>query len=518
MGACSATCGEGLQMRNRICQSELPLRCNAKDAQTQSCNVGDCISSGCAKIRMATEYFVPCDWSEETCEAAPWWFKERQFFRFTGNYYLVGHDEQNFPIYAKQSNGIQMYYNHEASSWVIKNELENMIFAVSGYSSPTFVSSSQWNIKLENEFVNSEAVNASFSFECISQDDDEQPNNELTVKDSIMTVNGAEWAEWPDKWTFVSVGTYGPSCKFSCGDAAERSRSRKCSVEDLCVGATTELKRCNTNSAPLECPLQHGECDEDGFRAIYWQHLDQPGLPFDLKDNCYTNNSMCAYQHNPPIAGRNFLNLNNLEQFKQQGGDDEFYEFKFEWIEKEDNLEFFNFASGNSSLVWKQRQHMLEAVNVDMAPFDVAAQNQLGPVDDVMFAGLSWSDDRNFHIMFDGIIDLGVNFTNHGGKQSRNTGWKPLWSITDKFVSNQKFYSVGSLETYQYAMPLWMGGWISASEVGNVTVVNGEAFTDGTEGLRVMPFVNYQRVLFRSPKYTVLKVKDTACPIARKND
>lgn len=454
--------------------------------------------NACEKIRMATEYFVPCDLSDEICEAAPWWFKERQFFRFTGNYYLIGQDEQDYPIFAKQSNDIRMYYNHAASSWVIKNDKENIIFAVSGHNSPTFVPPSQWNIKLDNEFVNGESVNASFSFECITHDDEEQLNTEL------VGVNGAEWAEWPDKWG-------GAKCNTVCGDIADRTRTRQCSVEDLCVGPTTEVKRCNTNAAPLECPDQRGECDSDGFRAIYWQYLDQPGLPNDFKDKCY-NQSMCAYQHNPPVSGRNFMNLNNLEQFKQDDNNgDGFYEFKFEWVEKEDNIQFFDFDSGNSSMVWKQRQHMLEAVNVDMAPYDIVAHNHQGPVDDIVFQGLSWSNDRNFHIMFDGIIDIGVNFTNGAGKQSRNTGWKPLWSVTDKLISNQKFYSVGSLETYQYAWPLWMGGWISASDVGNVTVVNGEAFTDGTEGLRVMPFVNYQRVLFRSPKYTVLKVKDTAC-------
>ena len=56
---------------------------------------------------------------------------------------------------------------------------------------------------------------------------------------------------------------------------------------------------------------------------------------------------MCSYQSNPPLPSRNFINLNNLEQFKQNDSDGGFYQFKFEWIEKQDDLEFFDFVSGN---------------------------------------------------------------------------------------------------------------------------------------------------------------------------
>ena len=246
------------------------------------------------------------------------------------------------------------------------------------------------------------------------------------------------------------------------------------------------------------------------YRAIYWQHLDQPGLPHQSKDDCYTNNTLCSYQHNPPLLARNFINLNNLEQFKQDDADGGFYQFKFEWIEKEDNIEFFNFESGNSQFEWKQRQNMLEAVNTDMSPFDITGSNVQNRTD-FLFHGLSWSDDRNYHIMFDGVIDMGVDFLNGAGKQSRNNGWEPLWSTTDGIMRNQKFYSVGSLETYQYAWPLWMGGWITETDVGDHYILNGKETFDPTQGERIMLFADYQRVLFRSPKLTTLKVKDLSC-------
>ena len=99
----------------------------------------------------------------------------RQYFRFTGNYHLAGHDEQDLPIFKKKSNDIMMYYNHDASSWVIKNSEQNMIFAVSSSISPNFVDSADWNIKIDDEFVNAESMNISFTFQCVSMDQD--PNS-----------------------------------------------------------------------------------------------------------------------------------------------------------------------------------------------------------------------------------------------------------------------------------------------------------------------------------------------------
>ena len=96
----------------------------------------------------------------------------RQYFRFTGNYYLAGHDQHDFPIFEKKSNDITMYYNHDASSWVIKNSEQNMIFAVSSSISPNFVGSADWNIKIDDEFVNAESINTSFTFQCVSMKQD----------------------------------------------------------------------------------------------------------------------------------------------------------------------------------------------------------------------------------------------------------------------------------------------------------------------------------------------------------
>ena len=37
------------------------------------------------------------------------------------------------------------------------------------------------------------------------------------------------------------------------------------------------------------------------------------------------------------------MNFANLDQYKQNGDSGDFFEFKFEWDEREDELDFFNF-------------------------------------------------------------------------------------------------------------------------------------------------------------------------------
>ena len=86
----------------------------------------------------------------------------------------------------------------------------------------------------------------------------------------------------------------------------------------------------------------------------------------------------------------------------------------------------------------------------NMQPFDIVAANPLNWTD-VIFDGLSWSDDQNFHIMFDGILELPFNQTSNAGKQSRNLGWEVSWAHLDDMMPHQKFYSVGALEAHKYA-------------------------------------------------------------------
>ena len=71
-------------------------------------------------------------------------------------------------------------------------------------------------------------------------------------------------------------------------------------VDDLCVGTNVETKVCG-GSKPETCPEQRGSCDADGFRPIYWQHLENEGFSVPFKDACYEDHSKCQFGHNPPL-------------------------------------------------------------------------------------------------------------------------------------------------------------------------------------------------------------------------
>ena len=102
----------------------------------------------------------------------------RQYFRFTGYYHFAGLDDYSLPIYKKKSNDIVMNYNHEASSWVIKNDKENMIFAVSDRPSPKFVNASDWNFKVDGGFVKTGSI---FHFECVDEDGNEKDTDDMAL-------------------------------------------------------------------------------------------------------------------------------------------------------------------------------------------------------------------------------------------------------------------------------------------------------------------------------------------------
>ena len=83
------------------------------------------------------------------------------------------------------------------------------------------------------------------------------------------------------------------------------------------MGTAIETKICGGNK-PAVCENQYGECDADGFRAVYWQHMKNEGFSSDFKDECYNDHSKCQFGHNPPLKESNFMNLANLETFKDR--------------------------------------------------------------------------------------------------------------------------------------------------------------------------------------------------------
>ena len=112
--------------------------------------------------------------------------------------------------------------------------------------------------------------------------------------------------------------------------------------------------------------------------------------------------------------------------------------------------------------------------------------------------------------MFDGIVDIGVDYVNGKGKQrsvsnffnaldqlwttwmhrwininliflrnkfetdkSRHTNWEPNWDIKEEIKRNQNHYTVGTMADRQYFWPKFMGGWVSIGEVMDNSFVDG---------------------------------------------
>ena len=154
------------------------------------------------------------------------------------------------------------------------------------------------------------------------------------------------------------------------------------------------------------------------------------------------------------------------------GDNGDFYEFKFEWEESKDDIPFFNFESGPSDFSWKQKKHFLEVEDTIMETWDHIGHNALNKTD-FLFDGLSWSFDKDYVAMFDGVVDMGLEHVNGMGKQSRHKNWEPNWDIKEDLKRNQPHYTVGTLHDRQYFWEKYIGGWVSISEVMDESFVDG---------------------------------------------
>merc|ERR1719284_28825 len=489
--------------------------------EAEECKVKS-IPNQCTRVYMVTDYDHHCPHDDDRfvgyndiespngwkgCPDAPWWWHMRHFFRITGYYDLEGIDENGNPKFTKLAHNVKLTYNKDAESWVINNDGTNMAFAVSNAASPAHIDATKWNIRLEKDgydrFVSTSKAagepwnkEINFHFECVEGDG--FPENQ-----SSDEPQGAQWTGWGEKYNFLGSKEDGyVNCQNACGDVRTKKRDRICSVEDLCVGTNFDIKICGGNK-PDECPVQRGSCDADGFRPIYWQHLANEGFSAEFKEECYNDHSKCQFGHNPPLKSKNFMNFANMEQYAQTDNNGTFYEFKFEWEEREDDIPFFNFKSGPSDFSWKQRKHFLEMEDEIMETWDKVGNNVEGKTD-FLFDGLAWSNDKDWISMFDGVVDIGVEHVNGMGKQSRHTNWEPNWDIKEDIKRNQNHYTVGTLADRQFYWPKFMGGWVSIGEIMDNSFVDGR-------GDRMMLGVDMQKILFRSPTKTTLKVKDPSC-------
>ena len=103
------------------------------------------------------------------------------------------------------------------------------------------------------------------------------------IDETVTEATGAQWTGWAEKYKYVNSPEDGIlTCSDGCGDMRTKERARICSVQDLCVGTTMVTKLCG-GGRPETCARQHGECDAEGFRAIYWQHMAMKGFQMTSK-------------------------------------------------------------------------------------------------------------------------------------------------------------------------------------------------------------------------------------------
>ena len=138
-----------------------------------------------------------------------------------------------------------------------------------------------------------------------------------------------------------------------------------------------------------------------------------------------------------------------FNRWKQTDENGDFYEFKFEWEEREDEIELFDFESGPSDFSWKQRNSPLDVEDKVQEVWDLTGKrdqrttvftnqrlcddriyfglgifirgtlkgNNVKNLTDFKFDGLAWSNNKDFSVMFDGLVDIGVGYFNNMGKQ-----------------------------------------------------------------------------------------------------
>ena len=100
------------------------------------------------------------------------------------------------------------------------------------------------------------------------------------------------------------------------------------------------------------CVTDKQECvaDENGvkWRPIILQYRENGGIPQDQYDCLFKNYDSCTYGADPPVEGRDFINLMNFESYKI----DDKYHMKMVW-------------SLGESVEWKQGSVYLFYINFE---------------------------------------------------------------------------------------------------------------------------------------------------------
>ena len=111
------------------------------------------------------------------------------------------------------------------------------------------------------------------------------------------------------------------------------------------------------------CVTDKQEClaDENGvkWRPIILQYRENGGIPQDQYDCLYKNYDSCTYGADPPVEGRDFINLKNFESYKINDQ----YHMKMVW-------------SLGESVEWKQGSVYLFYINFESLGVSMSKSKQ----------------------------------------------------------------------------------------------------------------------------------------------
>ena len=181
-----------------------------------------------------------------------------------------------------------------------------------------------------------------------------------------------EWSDW------------GP-CFPDCGPTSVRSRTRTCNT-DYCPGVVEETESC---SMPT-CTIDQHECisDDQGtkWRPLILQYRANGGIPVDQYDCIFNSQTTpCAYGSDPPVEGRDYINLNNFDGYQMDGK----FHMKMLW-------------SYGESMEWKQEESIFR-IKKEQTVSDLVGTNHKGHTE-LMFTGMTvtnYGQRLVFHL-FDG--------------------------------------------------------------------------------------------------------------------
>ena len=214
--------------------------------------------------------------------------------------------------------------------------------------------------------------------------------------------------------TFNEWSSWG-SCFPECGPTSIRSRTRACTTE-YCPGVVEETETCTMPA----CTVDQHECisDDQGtkWRPLILQYKANGGIPTDQYDCIYQSQTTpCSYGADPPVAGRDYINLNNFNGYQIDGK----YHMKILW-------------SYGESMQWKQEESIFR-VNKVQTVSDVVGTNHKGHTD-MVFTGMAvtnWGQRFHFHL-FDGSTENPVTSAwdeSMPSCSSYGTNWRTYASV-----------------------------------------------------------------------------------------